>query len=140
MKTLTELYKETLASDELKKEYFAAANDKNVTEFLRAHGCDADEKELDEFFKSPAALPLGEIADDELDAVAGGACHKGGRKVVSPFNNCDHWLCENCHIDMDKNLSYAGACPKCKLPALCSFCVHCYYEGGLMTCHYSDNR
>ena len=31
----------------------------------------------------------GELADDELDNVAGGGCHNGGRLVVSVMHYCD---------------------------------------------------
>ena len=32
---------------------------------------------------------MGELADDELDNVAGGGCHNGGRLVVSVMHYCD---------------------------------------------------
>ena len=74
MKTLQELYKEVIASDELKKEFMEAANDekngqKNVEEFLKNHGCDASFEELKAFFKEKSEE---ELSEEELVAVAGG--------------------------------------------------------------------
>ena len=74
MKTIQELYKEVIASEELKKEFMDAAKDeengqKNVEEFLKKYGCDATFDELQEFFKEKSDDELGE---EELEAVAGG--------------------------------------------------------------------
>ena len=37
----------------------------------------------------------GELSDDELDNVAGGGCHNGGRLVVSAMHYCDEWRCKD---------------------------------------------
>ena len=55
-KTLQELYGEVMASEALKKEYLAAANDKKIGELLSSHGCDATAEQPGEFFKNPANL------------------------------------------------------------------------------------
>ena len=74
MKTLKELYKEVIASDELMKEFMDAAKDeenvqKNMEEFLKKHGCDATFDELKAFFEDNSE---GELEEDELESVAGG--------------------------------------------------------------------
>ena len=40
----------------------------------------------------------GELADDELDNVAGGGCYEigGDRLVVTTINSCGRWICEDC--------------------------------------------
>ena len=38
---------------------------------------------------------MGELADDELDNIAGGGCHNGGRLVVSVMHYCDEWRCKD---------------------------------------------
>lgn len=74
MKTLQELYKEVIASEELKKEFMDAAKDeengqKKVEEFLKKHECDASFEELQKFFKEKSE---DELSEEELTAVAGG--------------------------------------------------------------------
>ena len=72
MKTLQELYNEVLGSDELKKSLAEAISGNKVEDFLKAHGCEAGKDELIAFAKEQQAKS-GELSDDALDAVAGGA-------------------------------------------------------------------
>ena len=149
MKTLSleELYKKVMSSDELKKEYFAAANEGRLAEFLGAHDCRATLEELQKFLSSPEALPQGEISDDELDAVAGGTCYKGGRPVVTIMNRCDYWTCESCggtttDVNIIKNYNNTQAydqCSNCGKKAYCTNCKYCRYESALWLC-YNPNR
>ena len=73
MKTLQELYEEVKASDDLKRALAEAVKAGNVTEFLKAHGCDATADELKEFVAGKAAQDRKlKLDDDELDVAAGG--------------------------------------------------------------------
>ena len=74
MKTLEELYTEVLGSEELKAAFVAAVKEKKIAEFLKEQGCEATEAEVAEFLKSKQGAE-GEVADEELDAVAGGGCN-----------------------------------------------------------------
>ena len=143
MKTLKELYGEVMASDALKKEYFAAANDGKIDEFLSSHGCDATGEQLGEFMKDPANLPQGELGDDELDSVAGGTCYKEGRPVVTIMNDCEYWACERCGGTATgetpirghgKNKTY-NACLNCGMSVYCINCKYCRYESALWQCY-----
>ena len=70
MKTLEELYKEVMASEELKKEFVEAAKTKDsLTAWLKKHDCGATLEELGAFLKEKRE---GEMQDDEVEAVAGG--------------------------------------------------------------------
>ena len=74
MKTLQELYKEVMASPEMKKEFIDAAGNKengrrNLEDFLKKNGCDATFDELKLFLNDRSE---DEIGEDELEAVAGG--------------------------------------------------------------------
>lgn len=69
MKTLQELYREIISSEELKAAFAEAAKDGKAAEFLKAHGCEATTEELTAFLKTRSN---GEISDEELDSVAGG--------------------------------------------------------------------
>lgn len=69
--TIEALYKEIIASDELKSAFVEAAKAQKLGDFLKAQGCDATEAEVIDFIKSLQKAE-GELADDELSAVAGG--------------------------------------------------------------------
>ena len=76
----------------------------------------------------------GELSDDELDNVAGGDCHNGGRLVVSAMNYCDEWRCKD-----DGSMSYLNVlfveCNTCHRQAFCYSCSYCTYEKGLWLCN-----
>lgn len=80
MKTIEELYKEVLASEELKKEFLTLKPD-TVEDFLKAHGCDATLDELKAFFE--AKKEANELAEEELSQVAGGKSADGDEAVMS---------------------------------------------------------
>ena len=73
--TIEALYKEIIASDELKSAFVEAVKAQKLGDFLKAHGCEAAEAEVVDFLKS-LRKGEGELADDELSSVAGG-CNAG---------------------------------------------------------------
>ena len=77
MKTLQELYKEIIASEELKAAFTEAAKGGKVTEFLKTQGVEATVEEVTAFLKSQT----GELSDEELDSVAGGCNEKTKTEV-----------------------------------------------------------
>ena len=80
----------------------------------------------------------GEISDDELDNVAGGGCHNGGKLVVSVMHYCDEWRCKDdgsqCDID-----GILVNCNTCRVAAYCFSCKYCSYEKGLWLCNNPVN-
>ncbi len=75
--TLQEMYDKVMASDELKKSFAEAAQDKGKLEaWLKANGSNATVTEVGEFLKAKQAS--GEVSDEELENVAGG------------IDNCGH--------------------------------------------------
>ena len=73
---LEELYSKVTGSEELKAEFVAAVKENRLGEFLKEQGCETAEAEVAEFLKSKWSAE-GELADEELDAVAGGGCNPG---------------------------------------------------------------
>ena len=71
MKTLEDLYKEVMASDELKAAFAQAAKDKKVADFLKAQGCDATEDEFKAFLVEKAESDKA-LSEEDLENVAGG--------------------------------------------------------------------
>ena len=72
MKSLQDLYKEIINSDELKKAFTEAAKTGKVLEFIKAQGCETTEEELKDFLSKQT----GELSDEELDNAAGGGCNE----------------------------------------------------------------
>ena len=72
--TIEALYSKVIGSEELKAAFVAAVKEKKIAEFLKEQGCEATEAEVAEFLKSKQGAE-GEMADEELDAVAGGGCN-----------------------------------------------------------------
>ena len=78
----------------------------------------------------------GELADDELDSVAGGGkcgtIYKDRRPVVFPYNICELWRCEVCHKKDEKGhycSEHGGA-------GFCMTCDSSRSEGGLLLCYH----
>ncbi len=87
----------------------------------------------------------GELADDELDNVAGGGCYKGDRLIVSVANFCELWTCKKCGIgsygDTGTHYCKAGFLStgdSCTI--VCNDCKHMSYEKGLWLCNHPDKR
>ena len=87
MKTLEALYQEILASEELKKSFAEAMEKKQMEEFLKANGCEAGMEEVDAFLKEKQERQ-GEVADEELDSVAGGGCSSSGPRMGEANESC----------------------------------------------------
>ncbi len=69
--TLQEMYDKVMASEELKKSFAEAAQDKGRLEaWLKANGSDATAAQVTDFLRSRQTS--GEVSDDELESVAGG--------------------------------------------------------------------
>ena len=81
----------------------------------------------------------GEMSDDELDVVAGGACYRGdGRMVTTVGNSCRSWRCKQHNKKMDSD--HRPVCIECGKMASCNSCKFCTYEKGLWLCNYEGNR
>ena len=74
MATLEEIYQQAIADDGTKVALAEAAKTpEGLQAFLSERGCDAALEEVAEFLKGKAGAE-GELADEELDDVAGGGC------------------------------------------------------------------
>ncbi|MGN0308012.1 MAG: hypothetical protein ACI4DN_07330 [Lachnospiraceae bacterium] len=80
----------------------------------------------------------GELSDEELDNVAGGACYTDdGRMVTTIANFCeDGHRCKKC----GRNFIHEGHAPDCFEGPNCKDCKHMSYEKGLWLCNYEGNR
>ncbi len=77
----------------------------------------------------------GELADEELNNVSGGACHTDdGRKIVTVGHDCTRWKCKKCGgSPVGTNIGHCNGCGKL---CCCDTCCFCTYEKGLWLCNY----
>ena len=81
----------------------------------------------------------GEMSDDELDEVSGGACYRGdGRMVTTVANLCREGRCKKDGSRMESD--QRPICCKCGKTAFCSNCKFCTYEKCLWLCNHESNR
>ena len=81
MKTLEALYQEILADTELQLSFGSAMKENRMEEFLKENGCEASKEEAEAFLKEKLEKQ-GELADEELDSVAGG-CGSSSKSSAS---------------------------------------------------------
>ncbi len=132
---------------EMSKELIAKAKEaKNPDELMslaKENGIEMTEESAASYFEQ-LNPKTGELADDELNNVAGGGCHKDdGRLITTVLNDCNHWLCK---YDGETWMnSYDGfgvgcsVCKKCGSDATCKNCKYCSYEKGLWLCNNPVN-
>jgi len=90
----------------------------------------------------------GELADDELDNVAGGWCYHDGNRVITPLSWCTDWKCSECGSDYYQRLNETTGCylPYCRnwknhegkfiSQCFCTNCKYYKYEDALCLCTY----
>ena len=126
---------------ELNKELLAKAKNAKTPEELIALAKENGTEMTEESAEAYCNLlhpQNGEVSDDELDNVAGGGCHNGGKLVVSVMHYCDEWRCKDdgsqCDID-----GILVNCNTCRVAAYCFSCKYCSYEKGLWLCNNPVN-
>ena len=86
----------------------------------------------------------GEMADDELENVAGGGCHSGdGRLVVTIGYECSHWVCTCGNTYTRREVlgrSVSSVCTSCGKTLCCQNCKYMSYERGLWLCNNPENK
>ena len=114
-----------------------AKNPEELMSIAKENGIEMTEESAKAYFNQ-LNPKTGELADDELNNVAGGGCHNGGRLVVSVMHYCDEWRCKDdgsqCDID-----GVLVNCNTCKIAAYCFSCKYCTYEKGLWLCNNPVN-
>ncbi len=127
------------------KELIARAKETGTVEELLAlakeNGAELTEEEAKTYFDQ-LHQKTGELSDDELDNVAGGACHiKDGRMVVAAGFECDNFICKKDGGGWFRNRRTGSRfCRTCRTMIGCTKCRYCTYEKGLWLCNHPDNR
>lgn len=118
-----------------------AKQTKSVEELLaiaKENGVDLSVEEAQGYFAQ--LHKSGELADEELDNVAGGGCYnKAGRLVVSSSYSCGEFRCSRCgkatpgHRHAKEDGWY-------DVMRLCQYCAYMTIENGLWLCTNEVNR
>ena len=88
MKTVQELYSEIISNDDLKKAFVAAAqSEEGIVAFAKEQGVDTTLEEIKAFLKEQTQTDNRELAPEEMENAAGGACNKvtATEVVISVF-------------------------------------------------------
>lgn len=109
----------------------------------KENGMEMNEEQANAYFAQLHPIS-GEIADDELENVAGGGCHSGdGRLVVTVGYDCENWVC-TCGNNRSKMEVFghnaADVCTSCRRKRCCQNCKYMSYERGLWLCNNSANN
>ena len=108
----------------------------------KENGMNLSEEEAKAYFAQ--LCKTGELADDELDNVAGGQCKNGDKYVVIATQHCEQWKCEKCQGSFyDTYLFQEADFHDCKATgktwlAICNNCAYCTYERGLWLCSNTE--
>lgn len=133
--------------ENVKPELIEKAKKAKTAEELRAlageNGMELTEEQANAYYAQfhPTS---GEMADEELENVAGGGCHSGdGRLVVTVGYNCENWVC-TCGNKYSR-VEYFGhdamnLCTRCRKSRCCENCKHMSYERGLWLCNHPANK
>ena len=127
---------------ELNNEILAKAKTAKTPEELVELARENDVEMTEESAKAYVDLlhpKTGEMSDDELDDVAGGACYRDdGRMVTTVAHLCREWRCKKDGSRMESD--NRPICCKCGKKAMCNSCKFCTYEKGLWLCNYVGNK
>ena len=115
---------------------------KSVEELLvlaKENGVEMTEEEAGAYYAQLHPVS-GEMADDELENVAGGGCHsKDGRLVVTLCYSCDH-------CDGSPQVYYEGTIAEYVddsyygFQHICKYCKYLHSAGGLNVCDNPANK
>lgn len=118
---------------------------KNVEELMlmaKEFGIKISEEDAKTFFEQ--LHKTGEMADEELENVAGGWCYHDGNRVVTAISPaCKDWVCDECGSKSEllddgsricrNRMNHKG---KYIFRSYCCNCKHYKYEDALSLCTY----
>ena len=92
----------------------AAKSAQEISDLAKENGIEMTEESANAYFEQ--LQKSGELADDELDNVAGGWCYHDGNRVITPLSWCTDWKCSECGSDDYQRLNETTGCylPYCR--------------------------
>lgn len=125
-----------------------AKSEEELLALAKENGMELSEESVRAYFEQ--MHKTGELADDELDNVAGGWCYNHGKPVVTVEEHHDCFECKDCEAKGKDGgfravapMQYAHFCHDLS-PSLtrnvCDNCKYIIYERGLWLCNNPKNR
>ena len=124
-----------------------AKSEEELLALAKENGMELSEESVRAYFEQ--MHKTGELADDELDNVAGG-CHEwgGNRLVVTVGYACEHWTCKKCGVESSEDFggTWGHRCVEggpITSPGgglTCNSCKMMSYEKGVWYCNHNANR
>ena len=122
----------------------------DILEIAKENGLDVSREDAEMFIQTHSKS--GELSDEALDGVTGGAVYtlRGGYLIVTNFHECDRWKCEKCGGNDIKYMrvasesgwawahrciGYPNACGKS-----CATCQYMEYRFPFQICIHPDTR
>ena len=130
---------------EMNNELIAKAKQAKTPEELLAlakeNGIEMTEESANAYFKQ-FNPKMGELADEELDNVAGGSCYASDGRMVTSLGAgtfCDNFCCKKDNGRRHSNICGFPYCTECGAVVNCGQCKLCSYEKGLWLCNSPKN-
>ena len=139
--------KELFTAELMEKAKLAKSPEELIT-LAKENGTDITAEEAANYF-AKLNQKSGDIADEELENVAGGGCYNSdGRLIVTGLNSCEHWSCINCgrplqdHVEFGDRGRHFLECPVGGLAETwcCDGCGHCSAAAQYIVCNHPANH
>ena len=120
-----------------------ATSAEELLSLAKENGIEMTEESAQAYFEQ--LHKKGELADEELDNVAGGGCHAtDNRLIVTTHHKCRFWACKDCggsHMNKlplyDEHYCKEGDQNGWRV--ICRTCKYYTYERGLCLCNNLNN-
>ena len=120
-----------------------ASSAEELMALAKENGMEMNEEQAQAYFD--VTHKTGELADDELDSVAGGWCYNDGRPVITVGEQHDCFFCAACGKSQENSCDIIGldfhSCTNGRTtPNCCGECTYCRYERALWLCYKPENK
>ena len=139
-----------MTNEELNLKAKSAKSADDILAIAKENGLDVSREEAELYIH--ANVPNGELPDDALDGVTGGAVYtlRDGYLIVTNFHKCDRWKCDSCggtnfsymkvgsesgYGWAHKCVGYANGCGKS-----CLTCEYMKYRFPFQICTHHETR
>lgn len=139
-----------MTNEELFLKAKEAKSAEDILKIAQENGLEVSPEDAEKFILMQSAK--GEVSDDTLDSVTGGAAYTvfGGYLIVTNFHECDRWQCEKCggsrfeYTNVASDSGYATA-HKCGgypngCGKSCATCQYMDYRFPFQICTHKETR
>ena len=139
-----------MTHEELMQKAKSAKSADDILAIAKENGLEVSREDAEMYIKANSAS--GELSDDALDGVTGGAAYTlcGGYLIVTNFHECDRWKCGKCggddikYIPADSGSGWDGV-HKCDVYSKvykksCTTCEYMKYRFPFRICTHPETK